>query len=109
MNPVRMYRDVRTRSVADAEFGQCLRGTAIPRGQRNIALVLYVLPTHLGGVEAGRSEIAEVAEEQHTVMHLRPCLRRPRDIVEDLTSLGIARADEGLRKAVLAFVVEPGE
>src|SRR5689334_7580835 len=95
--------------VADPKLLQCFRRTAVPRGQRDVALVLHVLPAHLRRKESRGREIAKAAEEDHAVVHLGPSLLGPGNVVQHLPALRVGRADERLAEAMLALVVEPRE
>src|SRR5439155_26565201 len=96
-------------SVADSELLQRLRRTAIPFRQRNVALVLHVLPAHGAREEAGGGEVAKAAKECRPMTHCRARALGPGDLVEHLSALRVGCLEKCLPEAAATLVVQPRE
>src|SRR5439155_11832481 len=96
-------------SIADSELLERLRGTALPFRQRDVALVLHVLPPHGAREEPGGGEVAKAAEESGPMTHRRARAFRPGDVVEHLPALRVGRLEKCLVETAAALVVQPRE
>src|SRR5918993_6097314 len=100
---------IKTSIVGDAELLEGGIRTTVPSRDRPIPHVLQIVDAHAGGPEAGGGQIAEAAEERHTVRELDLCTGRPCNVVEHRRTLCVGAIQEHLVEALLAFVIEPGQ
>src|SRR4051794_4220204 len=84
----------RSSSIAHAKLGERRGRAAVPCRQRDVPLVLHVLPSHLARKEATGGEVAKATEEDHAVTQLGLGTLRPSNVVEHAATLGIGGADE---------------
>src|SRR5688500_7384005 len=105
-----LHRDARLHHVfGDTESLKRSGRAAIPRSDRHVADVADILPADRAREESRRRHVSEAIEERDAVGHALRRLRGPGDVVEDLPTLRIARVNEGLREALPALRVQPGE
>src|SRR5690242_2185851 len=98
-------------SLLYAELRQYLGWATLPLRHDLVAQVAEILHAHLAREEARRRHVAHPAEERDAMAEFGFRLRRPGDVVEDLTTLRIGRCEERLAgsEATRALAVQPRE
>src|SRR5689334_14582379 len=95
----------------EAQLCQHVRRTAVPARHRHVAHVAKILYAHLAREKSSRRHVAHPGKERDAMTELRLCFRRPGDVIQHLTTLGITRLEKRLAvaKPANALGVEPRE